>query len=508
MASPKGNLKPSINSPKHSSAKTVYVKKPGVRVRKNPSLDAPLLAQVDAGRNAKVLAVAGKWAKIQFPGGTIGFIRREFLGTKPPVAKPISGKVFIKSTNVRLRKSPSTNAKPVAILQKGQPCYLLETRGSWAKVKFSTGKIGYVRRDFLTHGAQNATTNTTTTNTNYKTLVVKKGDNDYKIAKRLGITVAALHSANPGVKWSRLQIGQKLRISSKGGKPAFSASGEKINYIPTRLAKINRPNVSIRRGPSTKTSRVTTVDIGTVATILGRSGAWYKLKFPKGTIGYVRSDFLNPYYNRASGSRNTKYVAANSKGSKHTAKWDSSSLSIVNRAMSLLGTRYRYGGTTTRGFDCSGFVYYLYKTTKGVTLPRRSRDQVSVGTPVKRSELKPGDIVLFRTGRSRKINHAGVYIGNGKFIHSSSARGQVKIDSLDSGYYKDRLMAARRLSTKGAKNSVLKSSPKIASKSKEKSKPTPIPKKENPTAAIPKSESKETSKDNESKTEPTNKDKM
>jgi len=117
---------------------------------------------------------------------------------------------------------------------------------------------------------------------------------------------------------------------------------------------------------------------------------------------------------------------------------------VVGTALAYQGVRYSYGGFSSRGFDCSGFVKYVYQR-HGLNLPHNAAAQYGYGKPVSKSELKPGDLVFFRTGRSRGINHVGIYIGNGKFIHASSARGRVRIDCLNEGYYKSHFVGAKRL---------------------------------------------------------------
>ncbi len=124
----------------------------------------------------------------------------------------------------------------------------------------------------------------------------------------------------------------------------------------------------------------------------------------------------------------------------------SSSHPLVATARRYLGTRYRYGGSSpSRGFDCSGFVYYLL-SRHGIRAPHSAAALFRMGKPVSRSELRPGDLVFFRnTARRRGITHVGIYIGNGKFIHASSGRRRVTITSLSDPYYAARYAGARRL---------------------------------------------------------------
>ncbi|WP_096225854.1 C40 family peptidase [Geobacillus sp. FJAT-46040] len=116
---------------------------------------------------------------------------------------------------------------------------------------------------------------------------------------------------------------------------------------------------------------------------------------------------------------------------------------LIAEAKKLVGTPYRYGGTTPKGFDCSGFVYYTYKKV-GVTLPRTSREMYKKGTYVNKSQLQPGDLVFFDTSKQTKgVSHVAIYIGNNQVIHAVS-RG-VKIDSLNSSYWKTKYIGAKRL---------------------------------------------------------------
>ena len=120
--------------------------------------------------------------------------------------------------------------------------------------------------------------------------------------------------------------------------------------------------------------------------------------------------------------------------------------SILERGMALIGTRYRAGGTSEAGFDCSGFIGYLFREEAGMTLPRSTREMINVKAPlVARNNLKPGDLLFFSTKGRGRVSHAGIYLGDDQFIHSSSTRGGgVRIDSLDDSYWKKTYIEAKR----------------------------------------------------------------
>ncbi len=106
------------------------------------------------------------------------------------------------------------------------------------------------------------------------------------------------------------------------------------------------------------------------------------------------------------------------------------------------GTRYRLGGTSKNGIDCSGFTYVTFMKRFGIRLPRTTAQQVELGAHVSRHELRPGDLVFFRTGG--KTRHVGIYAGDRKFMHASTSRGVV-LSSLDNPYWRARFWKARRL---------------------------------------------------------------
>ena len=185
--------------------------------------------------------------------------------------------------------------------------------------------------------------------------------------------------------------------------------------------RVNGDGVNVRSGPSTESEVLASVDTGTIVTVNGLVDGWYDVTCKYGTEGFIRSDFLD---------LTNSSVSASAAGS-----------SIVTTAKQHLGTRYVYGGASPSGFDCSGFTMYIYKQ-HGYSLPHTATGQwqSGIGTKVYSiGALQPGDLVFFNDpsrNAGKACSHAGIYVGGGQFIHSSSSKSNgVIISDLTSGYY-------------------------------------------------------------------------
>ncbi|WP_253400330.1 MULTISPECIES: C40 family peptidase [Pseudomonas] len=129
----------------------------------------------------------------------------------------------------------------------------------------------------------------------------------------------------------------------------------------------------------------------------------------------------------------------------------SSVANVIDRAHALLGTPYKWGGTSAeQGFDCSSFLVYLFKTEANIHIPRTTAAMHrSTAATVKRSELKPGDAVFFKGNGRGQVSHVGLYIGEGKFIHSPRTGKNVRIDSLGNNYWNKNYTGAKRFHKAG-----------------------------------------------------------
>ena len=211
------------------------------------------------------------------------------------------------------------------------------------------------------------------------------------------------------------------KVSFNGNSGYVSADFLLIDQdnIFQSYGRINADGVNVRASASTEGEVLASVNSGTIVTVTGLVDGWYSVTCQYGTEGYIRSDFVD----------------------LTTSSTSSSNSSIVSFAKQYLGTRYSYGGSSPSGFDCSGFTMYVYKQF-GYSLPHTATGQWQSGLGTKVysiGALQAGDLVFFNDpsrNAGKACSHAGIYIGGGQFIHSSSSKSNgVIISDLTSGYY-------------------------------------------------------------------------
>jgi murein DD-endopeptidase len=117
---------------------------------------------------------------------------------------------------------------------------------------------------------------------------------------------------------------------------------------------------------------------------------------------------------------------------------------IALRAIALVGKPYRYGGADLDGFDCSGLVYFIHQEL-GLTVPRTAADQQRAAARIDATELKPGDLLFFRTSKHKRVSHVGVYVGEHRFVHAPQSGKLIELRTLDDSYYGPRLVSSGRL---------------------------------------------------------------
>ncbi|MFK0312920.1 C40 family peptidase [Pseudomonas sp. NPDC090233] len=124
---------------------------------------------------------------------------------------------------------------------------------------------------------------------------------------------------------------------------------------------------------------------------------------------------------------------------------------VLIRAIGLVGTPYRWGGNTPdSGFDCSGLIGYVYRDAAGISLPRSTREMIVMRAPtVNINALQSGDLVFFATSGGSQVSHAGIYVGEGRFVHAPSTGGTVRLDYLSNSYWAKAYLQAKRVIPQG-----------------------------------------------------------
>ena len=193
--------------------------------------------------------------------------------------------------------------------------------------------------------------------------------------------------------------------------------------------------LNVRTGPSTSYAKIVTLSYGQSVNVLSTSNGWSKINY-NGSTGYVSSQYL----------QSTKPSSSSSSNSGSTSV-SSSASSVIAYAKTLLGKPYVWGAQGPNSFDCSGFTYYVFKNKAGIVLPRTSSAQSKYGTSVSWSNLKAGDLMFFDTNGANngQVSHVGLYIGNGQMIHASSSQRKIVITSVNTSYYKNAFVNARRV---------------------------------------------------------------
>lgn len=288
------------------------------------------------------------------------------------------------TVTVNIRSSPSTSSKILGIFPKGFKAQVLSSTVGWVKISFD-GVVGYVKTDYIKLTKNSSTSNAVKSSTNTRQVV---------------------------------------------------------SQIPT--ATVLKDNARVRSNMFTSSKILKTLSKGSKVYVLAREqNGWIKVKTLDGTVGYMAYYLL-----KMSTNLTTKISSRGGYDREAQVDYNGGLADrILGFAKNFLGVRYRYGGSSpSTGFDCSGFVQFVFKNF-GITLERTAADMAATnGVRISPSELKPGDLVFFDTDGGRNyINHVGIYLGGGKYIHASSARGCVTISSLTSKYGTSFMMAKRVL---------------------------------------------------------------
>lgn len=293
--------------------------------------------------------------------------------------------------------------------------------------------------------------------THYK---VKNGDTLSSISKKFNVSVNEIKRAN-NLQKASIKTNQVLKITQKGSSKSIAVKkdessyyivkkGETIskiaqkNHIPLKkLMALNNNSKTIRTGQKIVLAK------STIQPKKQTSLAKKQHKDLEETREEADADVIadeDTDVEEESDNEEDLFTSAYRfiSGEEFQGKWKNTDemQRLIQKANGFLGVRYRLGGNSKRGIDCSALVQKVYRSFN-VNLPRVARDQSDVGVEVDLADLAKGDLVFFNTNRS--FGHVGIYIGNNKFIHASSRSRRVRIDSLDHPFYQERFERAVRI---------------------------------------------------------------
>jgi len=292
----------------------------------------------------------------------------------------------------------------------------------------------------------------------YWVYTVQTGDTLVSIAQRFGIPVSALAYANNLPANASLVTGQVLMVpvleQRVETKPALSAemSFAKSSNLQSQRVSLRRPPIlpaprifgyvgtvtssiaNIRSAPKDSAPVWSQVLRGTQVIITAERSGWYGVLMINGSTGWVRQSDLR---------KETRAIFWDDMMKAFGGQSGKDNSAVVAEAMRYLGVPYKYGGTSpVKGLDCSAFVQKVF-ATRGIKLPRTAAEQAKVGIPVSPTDLRPGDRLYFAV-KGNRIDHCGIYIGNGLFVHASGRHDAIVISSLSEPIYARSLVAIRR----------------------------------------------------------------
>jgi cell wall-associated NlpC family hydrolase len=269
----------------------------------------------------------------------------------------------------------------------------------------------------------------------WRTHLVRPGENLYRIALHYGVTVAGLMEVN-GLRSDRIRAGQVLRIPSPRTAPDVQSPPAReaaVSATPLEVGSAlaaSRP-IRLRRGPRSYHTTLAIAAEGALLEVVSVDGSWLEVSLADGTVGWVLARDLR---------RGDAPVGRSAVPEGPAVR----GADLAREALRYLGIPYLWGGESPRGVDCSGFVYVVFSARLPHLARLRSFDYYRMGLPVERADLQPGDLVFFST-YAPGPSHVGIYAGSGRFLHASSGARRVLVTPLDDPYYATRYVGARRL---------------------------------------------------------------
>ena len=462
-----------------AKAATVEITTETLNLRREPSTDSDIVAQISIGEECELLGEEGEWYQVSY-GDYTGYISKEYADVVGGESGNSGG------TNTQENTTDNNNTVDNSVVDDN------ENTNTVSDANDDNSDTSNVSETNTAQSKPNVTA-TTTAETSIRITPLIYGSVLDTLENNIKVTVITQMNGWAYVQtdeisgWVRsdvLDIAENSddQNTDNGNNDDTDNNGDNENGSDTNSdGNIGDNNssfeartmytidyVNIRKEPSTSSKKIMVVEQNTALRVVGESGDWYEVETSQGNA-YVSKDVLSKervsVTNRGSIDRN-EINNTNDKDNDEAEVADTSTSNssenleiasqIVSYAKEFLGVPYVYGGASPSGFDCSGFTMYVFDHF-GISMRHGAQAQAKLGTAVNADKssktsllnnLKVGDLVFFLDYETMdEIGHCGIYIGNGNFIHASSGSGYcVKINSLLPGeYYNTRYCAARRV---------------------------------------------------------------
>lgn len=428
------------------AANIAKIKVGTANLRETADENSKILEQFSMNQEVEIIEKQGNWYKVKAKGVT-GYLRQDLLQITKEEPKNEENKTEENKTT----EQPKTENSEVTTQEN--------------KVEGSTKK----EEKKLELGKQKIAENTKLKIVpviNATDIIEVKKDEEVKATEILNDWVCVEAQNTKG--WIRKEKLQSEEKPVEVTQPPVTQNTNTPNtttppVTTTKTLYTNSKTVNLRKQASTSSGIVASLTQNTPVEVISEANGWSKVKV-SGKEGYISSALLSAQKKETSRSMETTRKETNKQQTtpktESTTKATTTSStpaqttqttkapatsgkgsSIVAEASKYIGCKYRYGGTTPSGFDCSGFTQYVYRKF-GVNLNRTAAGQYSNGVSVTKSQLQPGDLVMF--GKSG-ISHVAIYAGGGRIVHAATSKTGVRTDSLNSGYYSKNYVGARRI---------------------------------------------------------------
>jgi len=388
-----------------------------------------------------------------------------------------TGKITVDT--VRVRKSPTTDSNILRNLDLGDEVEILSEEGDWYKIKYGN-KEGFIYSEYveLEEKATNEDSKQTTNDEQGKIkteIELEKNTKVYILPLLFSSTIENVQEKSTveviekinnwvcvnynNVKGWIFTKNLDIEIPDLQQRQQEEEKDEEQNNKIIKNGYVNVSSAYVRDSASKTGKIIDSLILNNQVEIIAEEDDWYKIKVKDGE-GYIFAELISDKKTAEVTSRsstksrtsdtktktsNTSETSKETKSKEETTTITEKSYSdVVSYAKQFLGRKYSYGGSGPTSFDCSGFTQYVFKHF-GVSLPHNAVKQAKYGSHVSKSELQPGDLVIFNNSANKSIGHAGIYIGSKKFIHAANPSRGVTTDSIDSSYYSKRFVEGRRI---------------------------------------------------------------